>query len=381
MGVRILRASQRLPAEHLRFAYVIAALCVGILVGAPGWFAGVTLGPRLLLFLFLPAILFDAAFKLDTQGLRPVLRRAGVLGIPGALLAAALLAGALLALHFPQPIALVLAAVIAATDPVSVFALLRGLPIPPGLRGLLEGESLINDGTAVVLFALAVEAVDLGSFGWQQAAVRFVLLYGGGLLLGLLWGMLFVWFFQRLEDGLVAVLVSVVVAYGGYLLAEWMQASGVVLVVVAGMLVGATRRVKPRPREVIHRTWDYLAFAASTVIFLLVGLEFRLGALPSEAVGVALVVVAALAARTVAVLLTCTPLGQRSRVRRNWQPVLIWGGVRGALTLALVLSLPAGFPERARILTLTVGFVLVSMIVQGLTLRGLIRRLPAGADE
>lgn len=380
MGVRILRASQRLPPEHLRYPYVVAALCVGVLIGAPGWFTGGPVAPQLLLFLFLPAILFDAAFKLDTQGLLPVLRRAGTLGIPGAILAAALLASALLALHFPQFTAFVLAAVIAATDPVSVFALLRGLPIPPGLRGLLEGESLINDGTAVVLFILALEAVEFGRFGWGAVALRFLLLYGGGVFLGLLWGMLFVWFFQRLEDGLVAVLVTVVVAYGGYLLAEWLQASGVVMVAVAGMLLGATRRVKPRPREVIHRSWDYLAFAASTLIFLLVGLEFRLTSLPSEVLGVASVAVVALAARAVVVLLACTPLGKRSPIRRSWQPVLIWGGVRGALTLALVLSLPADFPERARILTLTVGFVLVSMIVQGLTLRGLITRLPAGAE-
>ncbi len=379
MGVHTLRAPQRLPSEHLRFPYIVAALCAGILIGSPGWFPRLALAPRLLLFLFLPVILFDAAFKLDTRGLLPVLRRAGVLGVPGALLAAALLAWALLALHFPQAVALVLAAVLAATDPVAVFALLRGLPLPPGLRGLLEGESLINDGTAVVLFSLAVEAVVSGSLGWRQATLRFVVLYGGGLLLGLLWGMLSVWFFQRLEDGPAAVMVTVVVAYGGYLLAEWLQASGVVLVALAGMLLGASRRVKPLPREAIHRTWDYLAFAANVLIFLLVGLEFRLGALPSELAGVAVVVLVALAARTAAVLLICTPLGKRSRVRRSWQPVLIWGGVRGALTLALVLSLPVGFPERARILALTVGFVLVSMIVQGLTLRGLIARLPAGS--
>ncbi len=365
-----------LPPEHLRFPYIVGVLCAGILLGSTGLLPLVILPPQRVLFLFLPIILFDAAFKLDLGALLPVLRRATVLGLPGALLAAAVVAAALAAIHFPEAVVLVLAAVLAATDPISVFAVLRGLNLPGPLRTLLEGESLINDGTAVVLFAVALDAVLLGHIDWTRALFQFLALYGGGLIAGFVWGMVFVWLFQRLHDRVTAVCVTIVLAYGGYLAADVLHASGVIAVVVAGLLLGATRRVRPLPREAIVRSWDYLAFGANTLIFLLVGLQFRLSMLPAQLGPILLVVLAALAARTLMVLLASAPVPWAPRVRRSWKPVLVWGGLRGALTLALVLSLPAGFPQRGKILALTVGFVLFSMVLQGLTLRSLVIRLP-----
>jgi CPA1 family monovalent cation:H+ antiporter len=351
-------------------------LLLGILIGSIHWVPRIALAPRLVLFLFLPVILFDAAFKLDSRRLLPVIRRAAVLGLPGAVLAAGALAWALLVLRFPAPIAFALAAALAATDPVSVFAVLRGVNLPAPLRTLLEAESLVNDGTAVVLFAVALEAVKLGRIDWPRAGLRFLFLYAGGVVLGLIWGMFFVWLFQRLEDPWTAVAISVAVAYGGYLGGEFLRVSGILVVVVAGLLLGSTRRVRPLPRERINEVWDFFAFGANTLIFLLIGLQFRLGTLPGQLGAILAVTAAALAARALVILVFSIPVRTTSRVERMWRPILIWGGLRGALTLALVLSLPVDFPYRERILAITVGFVLFSLIVQGLTLRPLIQRLP-----
>jgi len=362
------------PAEHLRFPAIVAVLAAGVLLGSTGLLPQVDISRRLILFAFLPVILFDAAVKLDLRGLLPAARRAVLLGLPGSVLAAALLAGALLELRFPAAVAFVVAAVLAATDPISVFALLRGIPLPPYLRALLEGESLVNDGTAVVLFAVVLEVLAQGRVDWAQAGLRFAGLYAGGLGLGLVWGMFFVWLFQRLEDPPSALLASVVLAFGGYFLAELISASGVIVVVVAGVLLGSTRRVRPRAREALYRWWDYLGFLASALIFLLIGFQFHLARLPSQVGAILAVALAALLARAVAVWLFSVRLGALVRVRRSWKTLLTWGGLRGALSLALVLSLPPSFPYRERIVGITVGFVLFSMIVQGLTFRPLVGR-------
>ncbi len=364
------------PAERLRFPAIVVVLCAGIVLGSTGVVPQVGISSRLILFAFLPVLLFDAAVKLDLRGFLPAARRAVLLGLPGSVLAGALLAGALLALRFPASVAFVVAAVLAATDPISVFAVLRGIPLPPYLRALLEGESLVNDGTAVVLFAVVLEALAQGRIDWARAGLRFLGLYAGGLALGLVWGMFFVWLFQRLGDPLSALLASIVLAFGGYLLAELLQASGVIVVVVAGVLLGSTRRVRPLPREAIYRWWDYLGFLASGLIFLLIGLQFRLATLPGEVGAILTVALTALVARALVVWLFSVRLGAMVRVRRSWRPLLTWGGLRGALSLALVLSLPPSFPHRERIVGITVGFVLLSMIVQGLTLRPLVGRIP-----
>jgi len=336
----------------------------------------IPLSSELILSLFLPPLLFEAAFHINLNELRRNLWTVLILAVPGVMLSMVLVGGMVAwGVGLSWPAALVFGALIAATDPISVVGIFRRLGAPKRLAVLLEGESLFNDGTAVVLFNLTVAIVVTGSADWSGSLLLFLWTAGGGVLIGLGLGWLISRVIAGIDDHLVETTLTTVLAFGSYLLAQQVGMSGVLAVVAAGLVNGnlGPQGMRPGTRLVVFTFWEYAAFLASSVVFLLIGLQVDLSSLIRHAAPVAWAIAAVLIARAITIY-GVARLG--ISMPRAWRHILWWGGLRGAVALALALSLPAALgTEREVVLIMTFGVVLFTLLVQGLSMGQLVRRL------
>ncbi len=294
----------------------------------------------IILFFFLPPLLFEAAFHLDLRQLQRDTPTIALLAIVGVLLATLVVGGIIsLGTGLPLGVALVFGSLIAATDPVSVIAIFRKLGAPKRLEGLLEGESLFNDGTAIVLFGLALEALLIGEFNFVDGILGFILVSGGGIVVGLGLGWVVSRMIAMVDDHLIETTLTTVLAFGAYLVAEQLHLSGVLAVVAAGLVTGSIgeRGMSPTTRIVVFNFWEYVTFLVNSAVFLLIGLQIEVSALwESRALGL-WAIFAVLVARAIGIYgLTSF----RRSFPSKWRHVLFWGGLRGAIALALALSLP-----------------------------------------
>ncbi len=345
-----------------RWPWPFLLLLVGAMLATARVVPAFTVSPTLVLAVFLPPLLFDAGFSMRAAAVRRELRWILLLGLAGAVLTAVVVFALLRAAGFPSTQALLLGAILAATDPVSVFAALRRLHTPERLRVALEGESLVNDGVAVVLFVVALAVVQRRVLDAPGVVGVFVWLTGGGLVVGAGVGLLA----RRLLRSLsrpVQIGVTVAAAYASYLLAEWTGASGLLAVIAVSLILGTA--YQPTAHHQVHRFWRQLGFAMSSVVFLLVGLQVRLDEVGR--VGGRLLLLVALAMLARAVMVTAVTIGRGDLWPWSWRLALIWAGLRGALSLALALGVPAQVAGHAEILTLVFGFVFISLVVQGLS--------------
>jgi CPA1 family monovalent cation:H+ antiporter len=256
-----------------------------------------------------------------------------------------------------------------------VLAIFRKLGIPKRLEVLLEAESLFNDGTAIVLFNLALAGALSGTFQVWEGVVAFLWVSAGGLVVGLLLGWITAQILARVDDYLIETTLTTVVAFGSYLLAEQVHVSGVLAVLAAGLVTGSlgSRGMSPTTRIVVFNFWEYAAFLANSAVFLFIGLTIDIWVLAQTWRLILLAIAAVLVSRAVATYLTSRFV---ARFPWRWSHVLFWGGPRGAIALALALSLPASLGgARDTILALTFGVVLFTILVQSLTMDGLLRRL------
>ena len=371
-----------LVSRRIGVPYSVALVLFGLAVAAflPGQTFEVT--PELVLLVLLPGLVFEASFQTDLDSLRKTFGGVALLAIPGVLVTAAVVAIALHVLTgLPLDLAFVVGAMVSATDPIAVIATFKRLGTSRRLSTLVEGESLLNDGTAIVLFAIALRATS-EPVGAGDAVVSFVLTLAGSALIGGVAGFVASRIVARVDDHLIETMISVLLAYGTYIVADLLHESGVIATVIAGMTLGTYGRrigMSARTQEAIDTVWEFLSFMLTAIVFLLVGLSISAGDLVDAALPILVGIVAVLVGRAIVIygllggvsrLLPGPPRG----VPIGWLHVLFWAGLRGAVAVALALSLPDSLPQRSLLQAITFGIVVFTLIVQGGTIQWVVHR-------
>jgi CPA1 family monovalent cation:H+ antiporter len=365
-------------SRKLHLPYSVGLVAAGIGLTFLPWAFEVGLTKELLFTGLLPPLIFEAAFYLDWELLKRDLSVVLVLATVGVVLCAAVTtAGMHFLAHWEWTGAMLFGVLIAATDPVAVIAIFRDAKARGRLVLLVEAESLFNDATAAVAFAIAVElAMGHTLTGWQMVG-RLLVTVGGSILCGALVAAVALVLIGRTQDHLVEITFTTVAAYGSFLLADNIHGSGVLATLVAGLVLGnfgSMGTISDRGREALHAFWEYAAFVANSLVFLMIGMEAALQNFPAVWV-TALVAIGLVTLGRAAAVYPCCALFAWSRwqVPLRHQNVLFWGGLRGALALALSLALPAGAPRREAIITISFAVVAFSIFVQGLTVTKVLR--------
>jgi CPA1 family monovalent cation:H+ antiporter len=370
-----------IAVRRIRLPHTVALVLVGLAITVRQPLDIIELTPELILSLFVPPLIFEAAFHLDLRLLRENLSSILVLAVPGVLISALLVGGIVsLATGLPIATAIVFGALIAATDPVAVVALFRELGVPRRLATAVEGESLFNDGTAIVIFQIALGVALTGNFDPTRGVFDFFEIAFGGMAVGLALGWLVAQLIARIDDRLIASTLTTLLAYGAFILAELLHVSGVLAVVIAGILAGnlGTSRSSPTTKNMIFTLWEFLGFIANSIVFLLIGLEVDLAELWADLGPIAAAVLAVLVSRALVVYgfnWLISLVRGRPQMHSTWRHVFFWGGLRGAISLALALSLPTALGNRQTLLSMAFGVLLFTLMVQGTTIRSLLGRL------
>ncbi|MBI3893093.1 MAG: sodium:proton antiporter [Candidatus Wallbacteria bacterium] len=375
-----LAALVAIGVRRVKVPYSTALLICGLVAGRLHLVPGIGLEPSIVSYVFLPTLLFQAAVTTDVTPLLGIWRTLGFLvvaGVPLTVLVAGALAHYLLSL--PWSVALLFAAVAAPADTVAVVSILRELRVPARLAALIEGESLFISGTALLLVStiLGVALRPAENVDPAVLVARFAWLALGGALFGAALGYGVARMMNAVKDHLVEVLLTSILAYGSYVVAEQIHLSGSIAVVAAGLVVGnygLRHTISPTTQLTLMGFWSYSAFVVISLLFLICGLEVPLERVAVVAGPVALAFLALHAGRGLAVALC--PLVARiagePKVPLSWMPVLVWGDFYGSLSVALALALPHEVPGREIVVTVTFGVVLLSLILQGVTLRWLV---------
>jgi CPA1 family monovalent cation:H+ antiporter len=380
-----------LVVRRIAIPYTVALVVLGLVAAAllPRQQFQVT--PELVLLVLLPGLVFEAALRIEFDEFRRSFGGVALLAVPGVLISAAIVAIILnLATGLRLELGFVVGAMVAATDPVAVVSTFKQLGSPRRLATLIESESLLNDGTAIVLFAVAVRAA-VGPISLVDAALSMVVTVVVSALIGAVAGFVAFRLIATVDDHLIELTLSLAAAYGTYLVADRIHHSGIIATVVAGLVIGNYGRaigMSARTQEALDTVWGFFAFLVTAIGFLLIGLSISLGQLADALPWIGWGVVAILLARAIVVygllgaasrLIVLT--GHRRGVPTAWLHVLFWGGLRGAVAVALALSLPADFPERLLLQEITFGVVLFTLLVQGTTIDWLIERVGAGRPQ
>ena len=342
----------------------------------------------IIFYVLIPLLVFESAFKLDLGGLLAELPAILVLAIP-AVLASAVIMGALLyfcighATGFPWTVALLTGVLLSATDPAAVIALCREMPGCERLGLMLEGESLFNDATAIVLFGLVTSLALMPAerISWSATIMSFAVVFVGGLLVGILFGTLAYALIRILRQPLAGALISLAIAYGAFLAAEeLLHYSGVMAVLGAGITLGGLHRHAAylSGRDFTLRLWEFNGYAANASIFLLAGVTITLAMFEDQWLAMLIGIGAATLARAASVFasLGLTNLLPGSKpISAKLQTAIAWGGVRGAVTLALALSLPRELDAWYTVQSIAYGVVVFALFIQAPAMPWLLRRL------
>ncbi len=386
----LIASAVAITTKFIKVPYTLALVMVGLVISPMHFLPVVHISPELILLIFLPALLFEAAWNLHLDKLLKNIVPVLFLAVPGLLLSVGIVG---VVVHFglgmPLSTALLFGAIICATDPVSVLALFKQLGLPKRLYVVVEGESLLNDGTAVVVFRIVL-AVVLGTAATTPEALfveslrEFTITVLGGLAVGGVIGLVASKLTGFFDDHLLEITLTTIAAYGSFLLAESIHVSPVIAVVTAGIIIGSFGRpegMSPATQMSVNAFWEYAAFVVNSLVFLLIGLEIQITTLADQMHLVVWAVAGMLVARVIAIY-GITPIANlfAEKVPLRFQHVLFWGGLRGSLSIALVLSLPRELPLRHELTIMTFGAVVFSLLAQGLTIAPLLRRLKLTAS-
>ncbi|NJR64647.1 MAG: sodium:proton antiporter [Leptolyngbyaceae cyanobacterium CRU_2_3] len=357
-----------LLSRRLRIPYMTGLVLAGLAIAELMPSHRIGLDSSLILNLFLPILLFEAAINTDISRLRSTLKPIALLAGPGVTLSAGVTAvGLKFALNLDWTAALLLGTILAVTDTVSVIAVFKEVAVPPRLTTIVEGESLLNDGVALVLFNLILQVHNTGSVSFTDGVQQLLVVIIGGSLVGLAIGYLSAGLLVRSDDSLSGILLTVAVALGAYQVGHFLEVSGVVAVVVAGLWIGnlgLSHRVSASNRVTLYSFWDYAGFGVNTFIFLLIGVEVNLTTLGQTFPAVIIATLSYQLGRVVGVYPLLMILNQFDRpIPMRWQHVLFLGNIKGSLSMALALSLPVSLAGRGNLIAIVFGSVLLSLVL------------------
>jgi len=379
-----------LITRRVGIPYTVALVLLGVAISAASPPVHLQVSPQLVLVVLLPGLVFEAAYSLDERELLRALGGVLLLVVPGVLVVAGFVAAVLhLATGLALGPAFVVGAMVSATDPAAVTASIRRLRAPVRLATMVEAESLLNDGTGIVAFTIAVSAT-VGAVDPAHGALEFIGVSVGSVLVGAASGFVISRVAATTDDHLVELTLTLVAAYGTYLLADRLGMSGIIATVVAGVVLGSYGRrvgLSPRVQDAIDIVWEFLAFVLSAFAFLLVGLSITMTQLADALAPIAWGVAAILVGRAAVVYLMlggASALAERvtgrERLPLAWLHVMFWAGLRGAVAVALALALPADFPDRELLQGITFGIVLFTLLVQATSAERVIRWAGARGD-
>ncbi len=380
--------------RKLPIPFTVVLVIVGVLISslAERWpvlqpLKDFELSPEVMLFIFLPALIFESGFALDARQLTKDLPAVLILAIPAMLMSTFIVGlGVWLMLDTRLIVALVFGALISATDPVAVVSLFKELGAPNRLNVLVEGESLLNDATAIVAFSillgLAIEGSSIGFFDLDDVFLEFLRVFIGGAIFGSLLGFAACELLHRIEANVTVILTtSIIIAYAAFVVGEHsLHVSGVMAVVGAAIalrLFGMSR-IRQDATHSITETWEVIALCCNSLLFLMVGLAVNTENVASRIGPVFIVIALILIARALSID-TLVPLTTKwfrlPRVSMGERHIMWWGGLKGGLAIAVVLSIPVDLPERQFLFDLTIGVVLFTLLVSAPTIRPLMERL------
>ncbi len=389
-------------ADKIKLPAPVLLLLIGIAIGFVPAMPGIELNPEIIMLLFLPPLLYDAAFNISFKDFQTNLNTISTLAIGLVFITTAGIA--IIAYYMIPgigwPLAFVVGAILSATDAVAAIGITKGLGLPHKTVTILEGESLINDASALVAYRFAIAAVTGVAFVWWKASLQFLLVLGGGFLAGLIAGILLARMLRYFRtNDMVVISLTLLMPFITYLIAEHFGASGVIAVVILGLNISRLSREKfpEKIRAQSRHFWDIIIFLLNGFIFLLIGLQFPIVLKkmnPGEVwlyIGyAAIIAVVALGIRFIRVYMQQFNLQKAFRGKRRISEealfdsrtsfILTWSGMRGIVSLAIAIGLPVRldngelFPMRNEIIFLSIAVVLFSLLGQGLSLPWFVRK-------
>ncbi len=368
-----------LITQRLQIPYVTGLVLAGLPI-TEVLSRRIGLDPSLVLNLFLPILIFEAAINTEISRLRSTIKPIALLAGPGSLFSSAIIAVLVkFGLGLPWIPAWLIGAILANTDTVSMIAVFKEIRVPSRLTTIVEGETLFNDAAALVSFNLVLVVYATGSLTVFEGVKEMVVVSLGGALVGVVLGYLSLPIFARLNDPLSSLLLTVALALGTFQIGQFWGVSGAVAVVIAGLIfgnLGLSHSSSASDRITLLSFWEYAGFGVNTFIFLLIGIEIDPATLWGILPSILLVILAYQLGRVLSVYLLLAGLRWFDRpIPLRWQHVLFLGNIKGSLSMALALSIPLTMPGRDKIIALVFGAVLFSLVGQGLSLPWLVKRL------
>lgn len=375
----LIAAIVAMTARRLKIPYTIALVLAGIVLAISPLTPEVNLSKELIFTVFLPPLIFEAALYIRWSELRrdfPVIISFATVGV---LLSAGFTA---LGMHFivnwQWESAILFGVLIAATDPVSVIATFKEAGVHGRLRLLVVAESLFNDSTTAVAFVIALAFATGGQVTLSGTLLTLTAMVFGGILCGALVAGSVLLLAGRTDDHLIEITLTTIAAYGSFLLAENFHLSGVLASLTAGILIGnigLLGSISDKGREAVESFWEFVAFVVNSLIFILIGIREAHQGFVSLLIPILLAIIIVIVGRALAIY-PISILFSRStlQIKKSHQHILFWGGLRGALALALALGLPPEIPQRDEIITVAFGVVGFSVIIQGLTIKPILRK-------
>ena len=372
-------------SRRIKYPYTIVLVFIGLIISIVPNNINIHLDHHLILQILVPPLLFYGALHIDLEELKKNGFGIFLLSIFGVILSVFGIGYIFSILsNIPLKYTLLLGAIIVPTDPISVLSILKEAKTPKDLQVLLEGESLFNDGVSIVIFTIIYsfilgETTDLTII---SSIVGFLKIAGGGIIIGFMCGFISYYILKKINDHLLEVSLTVVLVFGTPLLAEYFHMSGIIAIVVAGLIMGNYGRIysmKQKTRETLDTFWEVIDFIINSILFLALGLQLKgiLSKIDINYLNIVQIILIMLFIRAVVVY---SLMGIKNRIGFNkipfkWSHIIFWGGLRGAISLAMVLSLPNSFIYRQQFIIFTFSIIIFSLFVQGLTIKGLVRRV------